>query len=124
MIKVFVVVLGLAATAAGGLIYWQHTRDSVVVDPTFAGTTTVTRGSVTQSVSSTGTVASNLDVPIKCRASGEVTQIGPKDRTKLFDVGDTVKKDNLLMEVDPTDEDRAILQADAEVAISAARLEE
>jgi HlyD family secretion protein len=51
-------------------------------------------------------------------------QLGPKNRTKLFDVGDTVKKDDLLMDVDTTDEDRAEEQAAAEVAISTARLEE
>jgi HlyD family secretion protein len=75
-------------------------------------------------VSSTGTVASNLDVPIKCRASGTVVQLGPRDRKKQFDVSDTVKSGDLLMDIDTVDEDRLVAQAAAEVAISKAKLEE
>jgi HlyD family secretion protein len=123
MLKVIIILLSIAAVAVGGTIAWQRTHESAIVDPTTAGTSTVTRGTITQSVSSTGTVASNLDVPIKCRASGEVLQLGPPDRTKQFDVSDTVKKGDLLMQIDQTDEKRACDQASAQVAISEAKLE-
>jgi HlyD family secretion protein len=127
MIKAIVVILAVAAVAAGGTVYWQKTHTTAVVDPTFGGTTKVVRGTIVESVSSTGTVASNLDVQIKCQASGVVMQLGPHDakhRAKQFDVSDIVKQGDLLMLVDPTDEQRAVDQAAAQVEISQAKLEE
>jgi HlyD family secretion protein len=124
MFKFFVAIIILAAIVAGGWFTWQHFHPSVPFDPTVSGTGTVDRGPLVQSVASTGTVASNLDVQIKCRASGEVIQLGPKDRTKQFDVSDVVKKGDLLMQVDPIDELRLQQQAMAQVAQSKARLEE
>jgi len=124
MVK-FIVILLVAATAAvGGTLAWQKSHEAVVVDPTSAGTAPVTRGPIVQSVSSVGTVASNLDVQIKVRASGAILQLGPADRTKMFDVGDSVKKDDLLIGIDPTDEKRLKDQASAQVAMSQARLDE
>jgi HlyD family secretion protein len=124
MLKLIFIIAAASAVAVGGTVYWQHSHDVAVVDPTLAGTTTVTRGPIVQSVLSTGIVASNLDVPIKCQASGVVLQLGPKDRTKQFDVGDSVKKDDLLIQIDPIDEQRAYDQVAAQVDISKAKDEE
>jgi HlyD family secretion protein len=124
MIKVVAMLVLTAAVAVGGTVFWEHSHQALALDPTASGTAAVTRGPIVQSVQSTGTVASNLDVQIKCRASGEVTQLGPKDRTKMFDVSDSVRKGDLLMEIDPTDELRAQELAAAQVSISEAKLEE
>ena len=72
----------------------------------------VERGPITMTVSTTGRVVANLDVDIKCKASGEVLRL-PKD------VSDRVKKGELLVELDPADEERRVKQA--EVALSASR---
>jgi HlyD family secretion protein len=66
-------------------------------------------------VSSTGRVVSNLDVEIKCKASGQVI-------TLPFDVSATVKKGDLLVELDPIDEQRRLQQAEVALASSEARL--
>jgi HlyD family secretion protein len=124
MIKLLGILLAIAALAVGGTVYWQRTHDVVVVDPTADGTTTVQSGTIVQSVDSTGTVASNNDVQIKVQASGVITQLGPKDRSKQFDVSDTVKKNDLLIQIDPVDELRMVHEAQAQVDISKAKLEE
>jgi HlyD family secretion protein len=122
MIKLFFMLIAAAAVAGGGALYWQHLHPAVVVDPTAAGTGTVDRGPIIESVSSTGSVSSNLDVQIKCQASGEVLQLGPRDRTKMFDVSDVVKKGDLLIDIDPTDEKRADDEAKVNVDQSKAKL--
>ncbi len=75
----------------------------------------VSRGDIQSSVSSTGRVVSNLDVDIKCRASGEVIKLP-------FDVSDRVKKGDLLVELDPSDQQRNVKRQKASVAQSQARL--
>jgi multidrug resistance efflux pump len=117
-----VILLAIAGVAVGGTVYWQRTHAVAVVDPTIAGTTTVEKGPIVQSVISTGLVSSNLDVQIKVRASGEILQLGPADRTKQFDVSDQVKKGDLLIQIDTVDEQRAVDEAQAQVDISKAKL--
>jgi len=77
--------------------------------PEFA---TVERGPIRAVVATTGRVVPNRDVEIKCKASGEVVSVP-------FDVSDIVKKGDLLVELDPVDEQRRVTQA--EVALSASR---
>ena len=80
-----------------------------------AETTTVTRGDVEKSVQSAGKVIANLEVDIKCRASGEV-QLLP------FDISQQVKKDDLLCQLDSADEVLAVRSAQVAVSVSEARL--
>ena len=68
-----------------------------------------------QSVTSTGKIVSNLDVEIKCKASGEVVKLP-------FDISQAVKKGDLLLELDPRDEQQRVRQAEATVRASQARL--
>jgi HlyD family secretion protein len=124
MMKLLAILIAIVAVAAGGTVYWQRSQQTAAIDPTADGTDTVRRGEIVQSVDSTGTVASNNDVQIKCQASGAIIQLGPKDRTKQFDVSDTVKKGDLLIQIDPVDEKRAFDEAQAQLAISQAKLEE
>lgn len=78
-------------------------------------TAKVERGPIVMKVSTTGRVVANLDVDIKCKASGEVIKLP-------FDVSDTVTKDNLLVEVDPIYEERNVRQAHISLSSSEARL--
>ncbi len=66
-------------------------------------------------IASTGRVVSNLDVDIKCKASGEIIKLP-------FDVSDEVKQGDLLLELDPIDEQRQVKLADASLAQSNAKL--
>lgn len=75
----------------------------------------IVRGTIVQDVECTGRVVSNLDVEIKCKASGEVIQLP-------YDLSDVVKKGDLLLELDPVDQARALQQSEASRAASEARL--
>jgi multidrug resistance efflux pump len=75
----------------------------------------VARGRVEKSVESSGKVVANLEVDIKCRASGEVTKLP-------FDISQAVKKGDLLCQLDPTDEQLAVRSGEAMVAQSTAKL--
>lgn len=77
----------------------------------------VVRGTLTQSVDSSGRVVANLEVEIKCRASGEVIKLP-------FDVSQPVKKGELLLELDTVDQERFVLRAEIAMAQSKARLAE
>lgn len=74
-----------------------------------------TRGPISLTVVTNGRVVSNLDVEIKCKASGEIVKLP-------FDISDLVKKGELLMELDPVDEQRNVKQARVSLESSEARL--
>ncbi|MGD1275855.1 MAG: efflux RND transporter periplasmic adaptor subunit [Tepidisphaeraceae bacterium] len=103
--------------AGGGYYYWRSSRASAQTLPSDTYKTTATKGDITQSVACTGTVISNLDVLIKCRASGQITKLP-------FDISDHVKKGDLLLQLDPIDEQRLADQAEATVAIAQSKLNE
>jgi HlyD family secretion protein len=109
--------LWILAAAAAALVYWLATRNgngTEVKAPTIA---TVERGPITAVVSSTGRVVPDLDVEIKCKASGEVKALP-------FDVSDVVTQGALLVELDPIDEQRRVQQAQIALASSRARVEQ
>src|SRR5207253_380082 len=54
-------------------------------------------------------------VDIKCKASGQITKLP-------FDISDSVKKGQLLVELDPVDEQRGVDLAQVALASSTARL--
>ena len=107
----------VAAAGYAGYHWWtggaapetqQFEREVVV--------TKVMRGPLRQIVQCTGPIYSNLDVDIKCRASGEIKQLP-------FNVSDHVKKGELLLALDPVDQQRSVDQATASVAAAQAKLE-
>ena len=102
-------VLGLAAYG-----WTQRTGDTAASDSTALAP--VARGTICKSVACTGRVVANLDVDIKCKASGEVVKLP-------FDVSDQVTRGDLLLQIDPIDEERMVKQAEASLAASRARLE-
>jgi len=114
MKKVVVSLLVVALVAGGAFYYWR--ARSAAAEPTVERKTAeVTRGEVRRTVACTGRVVSNLDVEIKCKASGVVVAL-PSD------VSDEVKTGDLLVEIDPVDQERAVQQQEASLAASEARL--
>lgn len=106
-----IVILGILL---GGVGYWKFGgAKPIATTPT--PTAKIERGSVRQAVTSTGKIVSNLDVEIKCKASGEVVKLP-------FDISQAVKKGDLLLELDPRDEQQRVRQAEATVRASQARL--
>lgn len=116
MNKSGIIILILVALGVGGFVYWKRTRDAAP-DPAAAALTTaaVERGSIFQAVASTGRVVSNLDVEIKCRASGQVIKLP-------FDVSEEVKQGELLLQLDPSEQQRNVSQREVSLTIAKARL--
>ncbi|MBI5787589.1 MAG: efflux RND transporter periplasmic adaptor subunit [Candidatus Schekmanbacteria bacterium] len=75
----------------------------------------VKRGDLKVVVEATGRVIPEQEVEIKCKASGEIIKLP-------VDVSDMVKKGDLLLQLDPDDEERSVKQAEVTLAGSEARL--
>jgi len=115
MKKWIVLFLLVAVVAAGGYTLRERKSKADSEETAALPTAEAHRGPIRLSVASTGRVISNLDVDIKCKASGEVI-------TLPYDISDPVKKGDLLVELDPIDEQRFLSQAEAELSSSKARL--
>jgi HlyD family secretion protein len=113
------IILGLTAVAilsAGAAVYHLHKPETATTLPDDTYVATVQRGDLTQEVNASGTVASNLDVDIRCRASGEVVELP-------YDIGDRVKKGDILLKLDPADELVALREARVTVDQDRSKLE-
>jgi HlyD family secretion protein len=114
--KKFIVFIVIAAIAVGGYMYfrWKKSKNPAQAEEPLSYIK-VERGPIRSIVACTGRVVPNLDVEIKCKASGEVIDIP-------YDISDEVKKDSLLVEMDPVDEDRRVKQSGVTLSASEARL--
>jgi HlyD family secretion protein len=113
----WVVILAVLAAIGGGGAYAYksyQTAEAAATQPTVK-TTAVTVGDVAKHIESSGKVVSNLDVDIKCRASGEIVKLP-------YDISDKVKAGDLLCQLDPTDMQLTVRLAEATVAQATARL--
>ncbi len=115
MKKLIAVLVVVVLAGAGGIVAWKRTHAAPVEEESETSVATVTRGPIRQSVHCTGRVVSNRDVEIKCKASGQVVRLP-------FDVSDPVKKGDLLVEIDPVDQQRGVQTAEAALAVSEAKL--
>jgi HlyD family secretion protein len=117
--KKFIISVILAAMAGGAAYYFFWMRKSAGSQPQTeeSAKSKVERGAIKLTVSSTGRVVSNLDVDIKCKASGEVVKLP-------FDISNSVKKGDLLVELDPVDEQRNVRLAEVALEVSKAKLEQ
>lgn len=115
MHKKILFIPGLALLLFGGY-YFFYRGSSAPVDAGGAARAAVKRGPLRVSVSATGRVVPELEVEIKCKASGEVVKL-PKD------VSNPVRKGDILVQLDPVDEERSIRKAEVSLAVSQARLE-
>jgi HlyD family secretion protein len=112
----------LTGAGAGGATMLTHHSNSTAaadehVEELAPGTVTAraSRGAMRLSVNSTGKVVSNQDIEIKCKSAGEVIRLP-------YDVSDHVKKNELLMQIDPEDVQREVKQAEAALKSAQARL--
>ncbi len=112
--KKLIPLIVVVVLAAGGYYWWTRAK-APATEKAAVTTAKVERGPLRMIVSSTGKVVSNLDVDIKCKASGEVIKLP-------YDVSDPVKKGDLLLQLDPSEEQRAVDQAEATLAASKAKL--
>ena len=73
------ILIGLVVAAGGGGAAWWKMSASAALEEAAAAVETARSelGSIRQSVECTGRVVSNLDVEIKCKASGEITELSP-----------------------------------------------
>lgn len=110
-----VVILLIAGVAAGSVYYLKGRQSRTMADAPESATAKVERGPIVLSVSTVGRVVPNLEVDIKCKASGEVIRLP-------YDVSDSVEKGKLLVELDPVDEQRLVKQAEESLSASKARL--
>lgn len=102
-----------------GLFGWRTLvkREKPTQESAQEQTALVQKGPLRQTVDCTGRVVSKLDVDIKCRASGQVI-------SRPVDISDKVKKGDLLLALDPVDQERQEQQAEASVQAAEARLEQ
>lgn len=91
---------------------WQQSRADKAAEAAQVTLSKVERGNLQSIVSTSGKVTPNLEVDIKCKASGRVINLP-------FEISDPVKKGDLLVELDPVDEQRIMRQA--EVALNASK---
>ncbi len=115
MKKIIIILLLVCALVAGWYYGVNDKAEIAQVEKPGWKTASVERGPIRLGVASTGRVVANLDVQIKCKASGQVI-------TLPFDVSDTVKKGDILVELDPVDEERRLKQAQISLSSSDARL--
>lgn len=107
----------ITIAVVGALVIWLLASRGESEGTKERSITAVERGPITMAVSTTGRVVANLDVEIKCKASGRVTAL-PRD------VSDQVKEGDLLVELDPIDEERRAKRAEVALSASRAQLEQ
>jgi HlyD family secretion protein len=113
--KLLLAFVALLILLAAGSALRHRAAAASATQPNAAEVLTVTRGTVEKSVESAGKVVANLEVDIKCRASGEVVQLP-------VDISQKVKKGDLLCQLDKTDAELAVKSAEVAVQTATARL--
>ena len=78
-------------------------------------TTQVVQGDLVVKISATGVVEPNFQVEVKSKASGEVLKF-------KYEEGDRIKKGQLLLQLDKSDEIRSVARAKADLASATAKL--
>ncbi len=110
-------VLIVVGLAVAGVMWWRSraTRQEPQASEAGPKEVSVTRGSLRATVEATGRVVPEQEVEIKCKASGEVVKLP-------VDVSDRVEKGDLLVQLDPEDEEQNVKRAEVDLAVSEARL--
>jgi len=113
-VKKIIIAVVILALAGGGVYYWRS-RNAAKDPSQEQQTAKAEKRSIMKLVHSNGRVVSNLDVDIKCKASGTITKLP-------VDVSDSVKKGDLVLELDPIDQERITKQSEVQLTASKARL--
>ena len=101
----------------GAGVLWVFTGKDVEKTPEKIPfkTTPVVRGDLVVKISATGVVEPNFQVEVKSKASGEVLKF-------QYEEGDRIKKGQLLLQLDKSDEIRSVSRAKADLASATAKL--
>lgn len=115
--KRILVALACAVIIAGigGYAWWSKQTTAVATTSSGTSISSPQRKDLRQIVECTGSVQSNRDVEIKSKASGQVVNLP-------FDASDTVKKGDLVIEIDPVEQTRNVQRAEASLTASRAKL--
>lgn len=101
-------IMALVLVAGGGtLVARGRTTSGATVDPALV--VTVKRAPLVIDISETGRVTAREQVELKSKVAGQVVEV-------LVQEGEAVKKGQLLLRLDPTDAQRDVARAEAEVA--------
>jgi len=114
MRKTLITIVVIAVIAVGAYFIFFRNGDGVEEGPQYSEIHPE-RGPIAKTVAASGSVTSNLDVEIKCKASGEII-------TLPYDISDTVHEGDLLVELDPVDEERNVELAEVNLYEAQARL--
>jgi HlyD family secretion protein len=106
MKKVLVTLILLAVAGTAGWLYFRYTEEAKAPE---YNTTTVTKGSVTQTVTATGDLAPLLNVNVSSQISGNILKL-------YVDWNSTVTKGQVLAELDPSSYKTALLQSEGSLA--------
>jgi HlyD family secretion protein len=113
MKKKIILVVILVGGLGAGTYYWKNGGEAA--EGPEITLVKIERGSLKQIVATTGKVVSNLDVDIKCKASGTV-------KTLPYDISDAVTERDVIVEIDPVDMNRIVAQSEVSLRASQARL--
>ena len=105
------IALGVAGTSA-----WLYKRADAKEAPTYR-TAAVARGSLKSTVSATGTLQAVRTVQVGTQVSGQIAQI-------YVDFNDKVRKGQLLARIDPTLQQQAVQDAEAQLEKAQATLQQ
>lgn len=98
-------------------LVWYYVRGRRVQLGVFqAKTVKVDRGDISVPITAPGLIEPNQRFEVKSKASGEVVVIRVKE-------GDYVRKDDVLVELDPDEENRNLARAQADLEVAKAQLE-
>ncbi|NUM36719.1 MAG: efflux RND transporter periplasmic adaptor subunit [Candidatus Brocadiae bacterium] len=101
-----------------GIVFWSmYKKEADSTPKQEIKTEKVTKGSVILKIDCNGRVVSNFDVEIKSKASGEIIEFP-------FDISDKVKTNDLILKLDPVDEERGLREAQTEVDIVTSQLKQ
>ncbi|MCS7223576.1 MAG: efflux RND transporter periplasmic adaptor subunit [Armatimonadetes bacterium] len=106
----------LIAMVGGGYWYYRRHR-SLQQNQPFIATAPVERTTVTLTVSASGTIQPYKIVDVKSKAAGKVIEMA-------VDVGDVVRKGQLICRIDPTDILTTVNQGEADLAAALARVQQ
>lgn len=116
MRKIIYALLILAIAVTGYTYYKSKNVDKKNPELAKYTISEVKKDIIKKSVTSNGKVIPNLEVEIKCKASGEILSLP-------YDVSDKVQKGKLLLKLDPKDENRNVSKAQLVVAQTNANIE-
>lgn len=111
----FLTLVVVVVAAVGGLMIGQRGGSATEADDK-RRLVKVVRGPIAVVVQASGAVEPERTVEVKSKAGGEVQR-------RPFEEGDRVSVGDLLLELDPSDEERSVERMEANLAIEQARLE-